>query len=89
MTISLASLGGGGVKSVQRGLATISTTVGTNVTISAVDMSKTFVAVSYYGTTNTSQTNASIQLTTPTNILLKNGGGGTVTEASWQVVEYN
>lgn len=50
--------GGGGIKSVQRGLASSSG----NVTISAVNTSKSFVTV--FGTTSTGNVAASFSLTT-------------------------
>jgi len=88
--------GGGGVKSVQRGTASVTTT--NTVTISSVDTSKSVViATVKSGTNQYSFDNArwactaSTALTNSTTITLTNGAGGNIfgtSSVDWQVVEY-
>ena len=78
------------IKSIQRGLTNNQATYSVNVTITAVDMSKSFVSSSttngYSGNGSLSQT-ASVRLTTSTNLLLQGLATGAITTA-WEAIEY-
>ena len=87
--------GVGGVKSVQRGVATIAAASAIiNVTISAVNLSKTFVNISMKTAVETSSYWPSYvetmgQLTSTTNLELTRGssGSGASVTISWEVIE--
>jgi len=79
----------GGIKNVQRGTATIGASG--NVTISAVDMNKSFVTWSFRTATSWEQKdlNYTIRLTSPTNIEFMSGGntGNADRTIAYEVVE--
>ena len=78
------------IKSIQRGATTNSAVYQVNVTINAVDMNKSFISSSTTSGTynNTEARLASVQLTTPTNLLFQGGSStGSITTA-WEVIEY-
>ena len=98
---TLSSIYGGGIKSIQRGSTLITAgTLTTNVTISAVDLSKTFVSSSCQnGTAGPTSSNrgdfaAGGTLTSTTNLRVTRGGlyGSTASSTpgsfEWEVVEY-
>ena len=78
------------IKSIQRGTTQNQATYSVNVTITAVDMSKSFISSSTIngtgGTGNLSQ-HASVRLTTPTNLLVQ-GTATTAITTAWEVIEY-
>ena len=79
--------GGGGIKSIQRGTTSVSSSV--NVTISAVDMAKTKVNLLGYkwSTGSTPERNGVwANLTTTTNLNLYVSDG--TSHVSWEVIEY-
>lgn len=87
--MDLSKLGGGGIKPVQRGAVASSTGEVINVTISPVDISKSFV-VSSAKTSIAGAASAALQLTSGTNLRVAfspPAGGGSIT-VEWQVVEY-
>jgi hypothetical protein len=75
----------GGIKSVQRGLATHNGGV-TNVTINAVDMSKTVVIASPYASSNSVQSIPQTELISSTALRITSTAG-TTSFVAWQVVE--
>ena len=87
---SLSQLIGGVVKSLQRGVVTISgggTTA--NVTITAVVLAKSFIS---YGGGNVSVDDVrglmNLRLSTTTNILGSKGAAVGLSVATWEVIEY-
>ena len=83
--------GGGGIKSVQRGIATIGSTGTLNTTITAVDTSKSFVTHSQYtriSAADLDQALASAQLTSSTNIQFIKWDATNTTYVAWEVVEF-
>jgi hypothetical protein len=94
---TLSQFAGGGIKSVQRGTTSVTTT--STVTISSVDTSKSVVIATVKSGTNRYVTvdawwacTASTALTNSTTITLTNGAYSTSThgtsDVAWQVVEY-
>lgn len=88
--------GGGGVKGVQRGVVIAVKAIGgsaTNVTISAVNLAKSFVVISFAAFPDT-PINFNARLTTTTNLSIRratDGAGATAVENSticWEVIEY-
>jgi hypothetical protein len=85
--MNLSDIGGGGIKSIQRG-----STVGTNsVTITAVDPAKTIVLSGFVwsdGANGVSGSGtASLQNSTTLQVVVGSNGADVVT-VFWQVVEY-
>jgi hypothetical protein len=91
MSGTQGALMGGGVKSVQRGVATASTSAVVNIAITSVNMSKSFITssqmmeVSGDGQTNTS---TRVSLTSATNVqLAQQAVSGAAATVAWEVVE--
>ena len=88
--------GGGGVKSVQRGVVTPTAGTGAVVTISPVNPAKTFVTADFYGDQAPPAMGGyavGCQLTSATTLVVKSsgqssGGNAFFYPASWQVVEF-
>ena len=81
------------IKSVQRGTASIAdTATTTNVTITAVDMSKTMCNITFYCSTANNEPTMMpwVRLTSTTNLELKRNTGtaGQTVYVSWEVIEY-
>ncbi len=76
------------IKSIQRGSNSANNTT-TNVTISAVNMNKAIVLVSW-AASGTSSSGCAAKLTTSTNLQIQFGGtaGSVGMTAEWQVIEY-
>jgi len=81
--------GGSNIKSIQKGTLTL-IAVDTNITISAIDLTKAIVVVRMYMTSNSksSQCSVSGDLTTSTNLLL-NVPEAYSQEVEWEVIEFN
>lgn len=80
----------GGVKNVQRGLATLpaDTTTTLNVTISAVNLSKSFVTISQNGSSNSALAQFAYgRLTSTTNLEITRATNSIVTNVAWEVIE--
>jgi hypothetical protein len=81
--------GVGGVKSVQRGTAVITSGGDVNVTISAVNMSKSTVTFNNAGNLSSSGSySVYAHLTTTTNLLLKSSTTSFTGTVAWEVVEF-
>jgi hypothetical protein len=82
--------GGGGIKSVQRGIVNMSNSQAVDTTITAVDTSKSFVTHSQHTrlTGALDQALASAQLTSSTNIQCYKYDGVNTTYVAWEVVEF-
>lgn len=79
------------VKSIQQGTGTIAGTLTTNVTISAVDITKSIVIIYDRGVdagATPAQYKVTAQLTTPTNILLTRTSTTNPGSFSWLVIEF-
>ena len=78
------------IKSIQRGLTQNQSTYTVNVTITSVDMSKSFVSSSttngYSNNGNLSET-ASVRLTSSTNLQFAGDATGVI-NTTWEVIEY-
>jgi hypothetical protein len=89
---NLSQFGGGGVKSVQRGVITLTPAgVGTGTaTITAVDINKSVVfwLGSRHATNDFGNINSRVELTNSTTVTAAVSGAGSVTEVGWQVVEF-
>ena len=90
MATDLTSLlgGGGGIKNVQRGVVTAASNI-TNVTISAVDLSKSFVTFTMYSYVNGAyyyQTR--VRLTSATNLEFQINSFSNSLFYAWEVVEF-
>lgn len=72
------------IKSIQRGVNTLSGATSDNITISPVNMDKSVVHLSAM---NSGSDGERIQLTSTDNLLIVSSGSGTHTFV-WQVVEY-
>ena len=80
---------GKGIKSVQRGVTGTYSGYTMNVSISAVDMSKSFVTVSQrINTSATDRLHATVRLTSSTNIEIDRDDGPATTYWAWEVVEF-
>jgi hypothetical protein len=79
-----------GIKSVQRGLNSMGTGTGTiNVSISSVDMSKSFVTVSQrINTAAVDRLMATVRLTSSTNLEINRDDNYSTTFYAWEVVEF-
>jgi hypothetical protein len=82
--------GVGGVKSIQRGVASASGSGTTNVTITAVNLSKSIVTLDAVGYNSASDQPNSIYatLTSPTNIAFVGFNGINTLPVAWQVIEH-
>lgn len=83
--------GGGGIKSVQRGVASFSSVDTVTVMISAVDTTKAFVnPLGDYASSST-QPGARFryELTNATTLTITRGSAAGTASASWEVVENN
>lgn len=84
---------GGGVKSVQRGVITLTPSgVGTGTaTITAVNLSKSMVfwLGARHSGNDFGNINSRVELTNATTVTAAVSGPGSVTEVGWQVVEFN
>lgn len=91
MATNLNSLlgGGGGIKAVQRGTDSIgSYSTQTTVTITAVDLSKTFVTFSNEGDNDVSRSFCRAYLSSSTTLVLERRNGTNSIQTSWEVVEF-
>lgn len=87
----LSSLGSGGIKSIQRGTAEVSTTT-LNITISTVDMSKSVVIIDKSqivgGPSGSISGGVCSYITSSTNLRIESLGSTILQKLAWQVVEY-
>ena len=82
-------LGGRGIKSVQRGVAATYAGYTINVSISAVDMSKSFLTVTKRSDSAASdRMEATVRLTSSTNIEIDRDDAPATTYWAWEVVEF-
>jgi hypothetical protein len=72
---------------VQRGYTDMTTNTLVNVTISEVDLSKSFVTASFKATNNYEDLIPSVRLTSSTNLELSRDYGGNSTVVAWEVVQ--
>ena len=88
----LSSLGGGGIKSIQRGTAVVNASTTLNITVSAVDMGKSMLLIDKHqiiGGGSTASTGGTVAaLTSTTNIQVVNSSAAGDVLFSWQLVEY-
>ena len=86
MTIEVGKSGGG--FTVQSGTASLG--VGSlNVTIAEVDLTKSFVEITYYSTSSSSEVNkarVNAELTTSTNLQLTRASVSNTATIKWQVI---
>ncbi|MCU7977559.1 hypothetical protein L5M43_20280 [Shewanella sp. SW36] len=86
--MDLSTLGGGGVKSIQRGLVTVNSTV--DITVSAVNMSKSTLNCIHFGAgynSIASRPEGYAYLFSENKIRF-NGGGGFYSPVGWELIEY-
>ena len=79
---------GKGIKSVQRGLTGTYSDYTINVSISAVDMSKSFLTVSQRTNSAVDRVLATVRLTSSTNIEIDRDDGPASSYWAWEVVEF-
>lgn len=86
---TLSQVVGGVIKSVQRGQETIGGgTLSVNVTITAVDLDKSFLTLTQWTTDLNTDGLASGNLTTSTNLTITKGASGSLAAVFWEVIEY-
>lgn len=88
-TKNLSQLIGGVIKSVQRGQETMGGGTGSvNVTITAVDLSKTFMTLSQWTVDPNTDGLSSGHLSTSTNLIITKGATGSLSFVAWEIIEY-
>ena len=81
--------GGGGIKSVQRGSASLPSSTSTvTITISAVDTSKTVVTNLGASAFNAFQMNYRLELTSATTVTVYRVNASNAQTLSWEVIEF-
>lgn len=90
--MNLSDLGSGGVKSVQRGVSTVGASATLNVTVSAVNMSKSVLLVDKHqiigGGSTASTGGTTSSLSSSTNIQIINNSAAGAILVAWQLIEY-
>ena len=91
MTINVSGLaGGGGIKSIQSGFHTHNGVAVSNVTLSPVDVAKSFVTVSGSAISTTDpRCFVVVDLTSPTNLRFSRFISTGNAYIAWHVIEYN
>lgn len=88
----LSSLGSGGIKSIQRGTAVVNASSTLNITVSAVNMSKSMLLIDKHqiiGGGSTASTGGTVaSLTSTTNIEMANNSAAGAIQFAWQLVEF-
>jgi hypothetical protein len=81
--------GGGGIKSVQRGVASMSFPGYNNVvTITAVNLSKSFVVISYAIANSALTSTPNARLNSSTELYIYNANYYSDTAVAWEVIEF-